>query len=164
MTDAAQDFEAHSLPERYSSFLLRCSHVGKGELRIKIEHIQSGDSTQVDTYEAAVAWLAGHCATVPDGKEVHRDEGARNGSEREATKEKHKVKKKYPMKLRQRVLVILCSVSLLAVTAVPVMAKPLAYTDDKEGICPRGFELIDTTDHRYYENADLNGNDLICVK
>ncbi|MDP9352894.1 MAG: hypothetical protein M3P51_15340 [Chloroflexota bacterium] len=61
MTDAAQDFEAHSLPERYSSFLLRCWHVGKGELRIKLEHIQSGDSTQVGTYEAAIAWLSERC-------------------------------------------------------------------------------------------------------
>jgi len=32
--------------------------VGERELRIKIEHIQSGDSTQVDTYEAAVTWLS----------------------------------------------------------------------------------------------------------
>ncbi len=68
------------------------------------------------------------------------------------------------MKLRRRVLVVLCSMSLLAVTAVPAMAKPLTYTDDKEGTCPRDFTLIDTADHRYYENADLNGNDLICVK
>ncbi|HSH83477.1 MAG TPA: hypothetical protein VLA19_33505 [Herpetosiphonaceae bacterium] len=61
-TDGAHTYAHQSPPRRYSSFLLRCWHVGEGELRIKIEHIQSGDSTQVDTYEAAVAWLSEQCA------------------------------------------------------------------------------------------------------
>ncbi len=62
MTDTAQALEDHSPPRRYNSFLLRCWHVGRGELRIKIEQIQSGDSTQVETWEAALDWMSGHCA------------------------------------------------------------------------------------------------------
>ncbi len=53
--------EEHTPPRRYSSFLLRCWHVGETQLRIKIEHIQSADSTEVDTYEAVVARLSEHC-------------------------------------------------------------------------------------------------------
>ena len=66
MTERADTFEDHSQPRRYSSFLLRCWHVGKGGLRIKLEHIQSGDSTQVDSYEAALDWLSEHCFREPD--------------------------------------------------------------------------------------------------
>ncbi len=58
-TDMCDD---HSHPRRYSSLLLRCWHVGQGELRLKVEHIQSGDSTQVDGYEAALAWMSERCA------------------------------------------------------------------------------------------------------
>ncbi len=69
------------------------------------------------------------------------------------------------MKLKRRVLIALTSGALLVVTAMPALAaKPLTYTDDKNGVCPRGYTLIDLTDSRYYENADLNDNDLICVK
>ncbi len=69
------------------------------------------------------------------------------------------------MNLKRRVLIALTSASLLAVTAMPALAaKPLTYTDDKDGTCPRSYELIASTDNRYYENADLNDNDLICVK
>ncbi len=89
MTDRAATSGKHTPSNRYSSFLLRCWHVSEEDLRIKLEHIQSGDFTQVETYEAAVAWLAGHCATVPDGEEVRRDAGAWSGFEREARKEKH---------------------------------------------------------------------------
>lgn len=56
--DRANTIEDDVPPKRYSSFLLRCWHVGETQLRIKIEHIQSDASTQVDTYEAAVAWLS----------------------------------------------------------------------------------------------------------
>ncbi len=61
ITVRANTIEDHLPPRRYSSFLLRCWHVGKSQLRIKIEHIQSADSTEVDTYEAVVAWLSEHC-------------------------------------------------------------------------------------------------------
>ncbi len=62
-------------------------------------------------------------------------------------------------------MVAVCSMSLLAVTAMPALAaKPLTYTDDKNGECRKGYTLIDSTDSRYYENADMNDNGLICVK
>jgi len=64
MTNEANVLADHAPPKRYNSFLLRCWHVGDGELRIKLEHIQSGTSTQVDTYEAALAWLTEHCAAL----------------------------------------------------------------------------------------------------
>lgn len=44
----------------YNSFLLRCWQVEQDELRIKIEHIQSGEQTQVVTAAEALAWLSEH--------------------------------------------------------------------------------------------------------
>jgi hypothetical protein len=41
----------------YASFLVRCWRLGDGEQRIKLEHIQSGEGTQVATWQAALAWL-----------------------------------------------------------------------------------------------------------
>ncbi len=68
----------------------------------------------------------------------------------------------YPMKLKRRVLVAVCSMSLLAVTAMPALAaKPPTYTDDTNGKCPKGYTLVDASN---YENADLNDNGLICMK
>ncbi len=87
MTDRARTFQDRSRRKRYSSFLLRCWHVGQGELRIKIEHIQSGDSTQVDTYEAAVAWLSEHCEALRDREESRSHDGAPAGPKHEAGKE-----------------------------------------------------------------------------
>ncbi len=77
MADGAHIYTDHSPPRRYSSFLLRCWHVGEGELRIKIEHIQSGDSTQVETYEAAVAWLSERCARPATGPPAESDQASR---------------------------------------------------------------------------------------
>ncbi len=89
MTDRDRTREDYTSPSRYNSFLLRCWHVGEGELRIKVEHVQSGDSTRVVTFQTAVAWLSVRCTAFPDGEEVPQDEGARNRSEREASEEKH---------------------------------------------------------------------------
>ena len=47
----------------YSSFVLRCWSLGGAEPRIKIEHIQSGQRTQVTTLEAAVGWIGAHGST-----------------------------------------------------------------------------------------------------
>ncbi len=69
MINEAHALPDHTTPKRYSSFLLRCWHVGQGELRIKLEHIQSGDSAQVDTYEAALAWLSKYCAALHESDE-----------------------------------------------------------------------------------------------
>ena len=69
MIDRANTYEDHSHPRRYNSFLLRCWHVRDGELRIKLEHIQSGNAAQVETYEAATAWLSEHCAASHEPEE-----------------------------------------------------------------------------------------------
>ncbi len=69
------------------------------------------------------------------------------------------------MKLKRRIMVAVCSMSLLAATAMPALAaKPLTYTDDKDSKCPRGYTLVKIGEDGYYENADLNDNDQICVK
>lgn len=66
------------------------------------------------------------------------------------------------MKLKRRIMVAVCSMSLLAVTAMPALAaKPTAYIDDTNGSCPRGYTKVDASN---YENADLNDNGYICVK
>ncbi len=62
MTERARTLKDHSQSKRYSSFLLRCWHVGEGELRIKLEHIQSAEAVQVETWEAAFDWMSEHCA------------------------------------------------------------------------------------------------------
>jgi hypothetical protein len=51
----------------YASFVVRCWTVGDGERRIKIEHIQSGEETQVATWAAALAWLGARSETSPGG-------------------------------------------------------------------------------------------------
>ena len=45
------------MARQYGSFLLRCWRLENGARRIKIEHIQSGEWTQVPTLAAAAAWL-----------------------------------------------------------------------------------------------------------
>jgi hypothetical protein len=71
------------MPQRYNSFLLRCWHLEGDEQRIKIEHMQSGQGTQVRTLAAALAWIdlcwsaAGADAPVahPDPVPVAEDRG-----------------------------------------------------------------------------------------
>ncbi len=71
MLDSSQE---HPPSKPYNSFLLRCWRVGEGELRIKIEHVQSGDSTRVSTCEAAIEWLSERCAEAPgDGVDGEGD-------------------------------------------------------------------------------------------
>ena len=43
------------MPQRYASFLLRCWLLEGDEQRIKIEHMQSGQGTQVSTLAASLA-------------------------------------------------------------------------------------------------------------
>jgi hypothetical protein len=45
------------MAQRYASFLIRCWRLGEEVERIKVEHIQSGESAQVTTIEAAFAWI-----------------------------------------------------------------------------------------------------------
>src|SRR5438874_2037964 len=42
---------------RYASFLVRCWTLADGKPRIRIEHIQSGETAQVATLRAALDWL-----------------------------------------------------------------------------------------------------------
>ncbi len=81
MTDSTPTNGDQAPPTRYSSFLLRCWHVGEGELRIKLEHIQSGTSTQVNTYEAALAWLSGHGARSAADQSALSGQGSRRDDE-----------------------------------------------------------------------------------
>ena len=48
------------MKRRYSSFLIRCWLLDSGEQRIKIEHIQSGKTTQLASPAAALAWIHAH--------------------------------------------------------------------------------------------------------
>ena len=50
------------MANQYSSFLIRCWHVGGDEQRIKIEHIRSGESTRMVTLAEAMAWMSAHCS------------------------------------------------------------------------------------------------------
>lgn len=56
----------------YASFLIRCWLLDGGEQRIKVEHIQSGDSIQVATPTAAINWISAHWSNSP---------GATNGGQ-----------------------------------------------------------------------------------
>jgi hypothetical protein len=51
---------------RYNSFLLRCWRVSANDLRIKIEHVQSGEQTQVTTVAEAIAWMSNHWSQPSD--------------------------------------------------------------------------------------------------
>jgi hypothetical protein len=53
------------MAQHYASFLVRCWRLSAEEERIKIEHIQSGDSTQVASLTDAVTWIEAHHATHP---------------------------------------------------------------------------------------------------
>ena len=41
----------------YSSFLIRLWGLGEGQLRVRLEHIQSGEVMQVETLKEALAWV-----------------------------------------------------------------------------------------------------------
>ena len=48
------------MARQYGSFLLRCWCLDNGEHRIKVEHVQSGECTQVTSLAAATAWINAH--------------------------------------------------------------------------------------------------------
>jgi hypothetical protein len=67
------------MTQRYNSYLIRCWSLDGGQHRIRIEHIQSGVSTQVPTLLAALAWLdthAQHADTQPPDGQASPDAGA----------------------------------------------------------------------------------------
>jgi hypothetical protein len=45
------------MARRYGSFLIRCWALGGGELRLEIEHIQSGDRQQTTSLTDGLAWI-----------------------------------------------------------------------------------------------------------
>lgn len=52
--------------QAYASFLVRCWVLVEGEQRIRIEHIQSLEWTQVTTFDEALAWMQAHRSDSPD--------------------------------------------------------------------------------------------------
>lgn len=44
----------------YSSFLIRCWQINEETHRINIEHIQSGETTQVDSLAKLSTWIEQH--------------------------------------------------------------------------------------------------------
>jgi hypothetical protein len=70
--------EEQSMSRHYASFLIRCWRLSEEVERIKIEHIQSGESAQVTTVEAAFAWMEAHWPARTrdlshEQREQHRD-------------------------------------------------------------------------------------------
>ncbi len=49
----------------YASFVLRCWDLGGGEPRVKVDHVQSGESIRVTTLAAAVDWLGARSSGTP---------------------------------------------------------------------------------------------------
>ncbi len=49
----------------YTSFLIRLWRLAQGQMRVRIEHIQSGEVVQVKSLEEATAWLDVHSAKPP---------------------------------------------------------------------------------------------------
>ncbi len=54
----------------YTSFLIRLWRLGQSQTRVKIEHIQTGEVTQVGSLADALTWL-----------EDHSDESSKEGGE-----------------------------------------------------------------------------------
>jgi hypothetical protein len=54
----------------YTSFLIRLWRLGQSQTRVKIEHIQTGEVTQVKSLADALTWL-----------EDHSDESSKEGGE-----------------------------------------------------------------------------------
>ena len=52
------------MPHRYTSFLLRHWHLAEGEVRITVEHLQTGAAITVASLAAATSWLGEQ--TAPD--------------------------------------------------------------------------------------------------
>jgi hypothetical protein len=49
----------------YTSFLIRLWRLAKGQMRVRIEQIQTGEVVQVKSLEEATAWLDIHSAKPP---------------------------------------------------------------------------------------------------
>lgn len=72
------------MEQRYASFLIRWWRPVDGAPRIKIEHIQSGDSTAVSTLAASLRWLETRLADA-DGAPAGTDGPAEGRATTEVT-------------------------------------------------------------------------------
>lgn len=57
ITDSTDNDRDLFASRRYTSFLIRYWTLSGNRHRIKVEHIQSGEWTQVDTMTAAIEWM-----------------------------------------------------------------------------------------------------------
>jgi hypothetical protein len=84
--------ETHQMTRHYGSFLLRYWHLGRGEQRFAVEHIQSGERTTAASLTEVCGWIgeranpaarpppAGRSATGPANRP---DSGGTTGADRE---------------------------------------------------------------------------------
>ena len=56
------------MARRYNSFLVRCWIFDGHTSRIQVEHVQSGDRTQVALLEEAMEWIRAYCEKPPSVK------------------------------------------------------------------------------------------------
>jgi hypothetical protein len=83
--DRAEGRDDRPAAGRYTSFLVRCWHVGGDERRIEIEQIQTGGRMRVRTLPAALAWIDGCCREVfGDGATALAASDRAGGGERPA--------------------------------------------------------------------------------
>jgi len=62
------------MPRNYASFLIRCWRLESQEERIKVEHIQSGEATQLDSLEELIAWIEERRKQPPEDKPATQDQ------------------------------------------------------------------------------------------
>ncbi len=62
------------MAQQYSSFMVRCWRFDDDRRRIKVEHIQSGQDTQLATLDAALAWIDGQWREQPLAPDAAEDE------------------------------------------------------------------------------------------
>ena len=66
MSDRAQNPQSRRREQSYSSFLIRCWGLSDGRRRIKVQHVQSGQWTQVATFDLVMAWMDRWCAEAAE--------------------------------------------------------------------------------------------------
>jgi hypothetical protein len=57
----------------YASFLIRLWRLGPDQMRIKLEHIQTGEVAQLNTLAEAVVWLEGCATNVNEMKQAEEE-------------------------------------------------------------------------------------------
>lgn len=62
------------MPRHYASFLIRCWHLESQGERIRVEHVQSGETAQFDSLEALIAWIEKFWQEQPGGDPPEPDQ------------------------------------------------------------------------------------------